>query len=140
MENGQCSEAILQFLCNAINAVNNDSYELIRECLMVRDNECAAEWRITENFFGVPLPSCDSFNESINSTSARAPVLSCPDDFGTFCGSLCQPLCAQISLLNDVATIAYVVLNITFHILSVIAGVITILACFVNKRKMYADL
>ena len=135
--NGQCSEAIVQFFCNAINEVNNDSFLLIKECLIVRDNKCAAEWRIAENFFDVPLPSCDSFDESANFTIARAPILSCPENFGVFCGSLCQPLCAEISLFNNAATIAYEVLNIILHTMSVIAGVVTLIACLVHRRKMY---
>ena len=138
--NVQCSEAIVQFFCNAISEADNDSFILIKECLIVRDNKCAAEWRIAENFFDVPLPSCNSFNESANFTIARAPVLSCPEDFGIFCGSLCQPLCAEISLFNDVATAAYEVLNIILHTMSVIAGVITLIACCVHRRKMYAKL
>ena len=138
--NVQCSEAIAQFFCNAISEADSDSVILINECLIVRDNKCAAEWRIAENFFDVPLPSCDSFNESANFTVARAPVLSCPEDFGIFCGSLCQPLCAEISLFNDVATVAYEVLNIILHTMSVIAGVITLIACCVHRKKMYANL
>ena len=130
--NGQCSEAIVQYFCNATNKVNSDSFF---ECLIVRDNKCAAEWRIAENFFDVPLPSCDSFDESANFTIARAPILSCPEDFGVFCGSLCQPLCAEISLFNNAATIAYEVLNIILHTMSVIAGVVTLIACFVHRRK-----
>ena len=61
--NDQCGEAVPQFFCNAVGAVGNDSY---KECLQVRDDKCAAEWRIAENFLDVPLPSCDSFNGSSN--------------------------------------------------------------------------
>ena len=131
--NDQCGEAVSQFFCNAVSAVSNDNY---KECLEVRDDKCAAEWRIAENFLDVPLPSCDSFNESAILIIERAPILSCPDDFGIFCGSLCQPLCADISLFDDAATITYEVLNIILHTTSIIAGVVTILACFVRRTKM----
>jgi len=134
--NGQCSEAILQFFCNAINIVDNDNYTLIKECLRVRDNECATEWRIAEVFFNVSLPDCNSFDRDANFITTRAPTLSCPDDFGVFCGSLCQPLCAEFSLFNDAATVAYEVLNIILHTLSLIGGVVTFLACCLRKRKM----
>lgn len=137
--NDQCSGAVLQFFCNAIDAVENDSHSLVKECLEVRDDKCAAEWRVAENFFEVPLPSCDSFNGSANFIPERAPVLSCPHDFGIFCGSLCQPLCAEISLFDDAATVIYEVLNIILHTMSVIAGVVTILACCIRKTKMYAN-
>ena len=131
--NDQCGEAVSQFFCNAVSAVSNDSY---KECLEVRDDKCAAEWRIAENFLDVPLPGCDSFNESANLIIERAPILSCPDDFGIFCGSLCQPLCTDISLFYDAATVTYEVLNITLFAISIIAGVVTILISFVHRTKM----
>ena len=135
--NDQCSEAVLQFFCNAINAIDTDNYTLINECSKVRDNECAAEWRIAENFFNASLPDCGSFDTDANFTTARAPVLECPDDFGVFCGSICQPLCDEISIFNDAATDAYEVLNIILHSMSLIGGVVTFLACCLRKRKMY---
>ena len=102
----------------------------------VRDDKCAAEWRIIENFFNATLLSCDSFNGIGNFIIERAPILSCPDDFGIFCGSLCQPLCADISLFDDAATVTYEVLNIILHSMSIIAGVVTIIACFLRRAKM----
>ena len=135
--NDQCSEALIQFFCNAINVFDSDDFNLIKECLTLRDNKCAAEWRFVENFFDVLLPSCDSFNRSVNFTLARAPILNCPENFGVFCGSLCLPLCAEISLFNDAATVAYKVLNIILHAMSIIAGVVTLIICCVHKRKMY---
>ena len=132
-ENDQCSEAVSQFFCNVVGAVDNDIY---KECLEARDDKCAAEWRIIESFFNATLLSCDSFNGSGNFIIERAPKLSCPDDFGIFCGSLCQPLCADISLFDDAATVTYEVLNIILHTTSIIAGVITIIACFMRRTKM----
>ena len=139
LENSQCSEAVQQLFCNAINKADGDGVMLMKECLRVRDDKCAAEWRIAETFFDVPLPSCNSLNESgsLSLIFEGAPVLSCPKDFGIFCGSLCQPLCAEISLFNDAATVAYQVLNIVLHTMSVIAGVVTLIICSVHKRKMY---
>ena len=48
LRNNQCSEAVLEFFCNALNIIDNDNYTLIEECLKMRDSTCAAEWRITE--------------------------------------------------------------------------------------------
>ena len=140
--NDQCSEAILQFFCKATNLIDVDNYTvtLIEGCSQVRDDECAAEWRIAENFFNVSLPDCSSFDTDTNFTTARAPVLGCPDDFGVFCGSICQPLCDEISIFNDAATAAYKILNITFHTMSLIGGVITFLACCLRKKKMYVTI
>ena len=134
--NSQCGETLLQFFSIAINETNKDNYTLIRDCLRIRDDICAAEWRVAEIFFNASLPDCSSFDEDANFVMARAPTLSCPDDFGVFCGSLCQPLCDEISIFNDTATTVYEVLNIIFHSLSLIAGVVTLLACCLRKWKM----
>ena len=133
LENDQCSDAISQFYCNAID---DDTHDLITECLEVRDDTCAAEWRMIESFINLTLPSCVGFYGVNNFTSEKAPALNCPVDFGIFCGSLCQPLCAEFSLFSDAATVAYKVLNIMFHITAIIAGVVTILACYIHRTKM----
>ena len=134
--NTQCGEATLQFFFTAINETNNDNYTLKTDCLRIRDDICAAEWRVAEVFFNASLPDCSSFDEDANFVTARAPTLSCPDDFGVFCGSLCQPLCDEISIFNDTATTVYEVLIIIFHTLSLIAGIVTLLACCLRKWKM----
>ena len=135
--NGQCGTAILQFFFTAINnEPNSDNYTLITDCLRIRDDICTAEWRIVEVFFNVSLPDCSSFDENANFVTARAPTLSCPDDFGVYCGSLCQPLCDEISIFNDTTTTIYKVLNIILHSLSLIAGVVTFVACCLYKKKM----
>ena len=139
LENDQCSDAISQFYCNAVDTVNNHSHNLITECLEVRDDICAAEWRMVESFLDFTLPSCNNFYGSKNFTSEKAPALSCPAGFDIFCGSLCQPLCDEFSLFSDVATVAYRVLNVMFHVVAIIAGVVTILACCVHRTKMYAN-
>lgn len=136
LENGQCGEAVLQFFYNAINATNNNNYTLIRDCLKIRDDICAAEWRIAEIFFNASLPDCNSFDEDANFITGRAPTLSCPDDFGVFCGSLCQPLCDEISIFNDTVTVVYEILNIILHTLSLIGGVVTFIVCCVHRKKM----
>ena len=140
LENDKCSDAISKFYCNALNTVNNDaSHDLITECLEVRDDTCAAEWRMVESFLDFTLPSCNNFYGSENFTSEKAPALNCPPDFGVFCGSLCQPLCDEFSLFSEAATVAYKVLNIMFDVMAIIAGVITILACCMHKEKMYVN-
>ena len=126
----------MQFFFTTINETNGDNYTLITDCLKIRDDICAAEWRLAEILFNASLPDCSSFDKDENFVTARAPTLSCPDDFGVYCGSLCQPLCGEISIYNDTATTVYEVLNIIFHSLSLIAGVVTLLACYLCKRKM----
>jgi len=109
---------------------------LDEECLEVRDNKCAAEWRLVETFFNITLLDCNSLNDTGDISLSRAPTQSCPDDFGVLCGSICQPLCAEISLFNDAATTAYEVLNIIFHSISVVSGFVTLFACVYDRKKM----
>ena len=134
--NSQCGDAVLQFFSTAIIETNSDNHTLIMDCLRIRDDICAAEWRIAEIFVNVSLPDCGSFDEDANFVTARAPTLSCPYDFGVFCGSLCQPLCGEISIFDDTATTVYEVLNIILHTMSLIAGIVTLFACCLHKQQM----
>ena len=108
-------------------------------CFEVRDNKCSVEWRVAQIFFNISYPDCESlkFNANINFTS-MAPVLDCPDNFGVFCGSLCQPLCAELSLsvFNAATTTANTVVHIILYFISIIDGVITLIACYFHREKM----
>lgn len=137
--NRQCSDAIQSLSCAAITSYDdgiNAALTLTTACTRARDNECAAEWRMVESFLNISLIDCKSFNDSGNITLSRAPNLQCPDDFGTFCGSVCQPLCAEMSLFNDAATTTNRILSIIFHSTSVISGIITLFVCFIHRDKM----
>ena len=136
--NSQCSKAIRSLFCNAVTSYDDDDITtpLDEECVKVRDNECAAEWRLMETFFNVTLLDCNSLNDSGHILLSKAPAQNCPDDFGVLCGSVCQPLCAEISLFNDAATTAYEVLNIIFHSMSVVSGFGTLVACIYDRKKM----
>ena len=136
--NSQCSDAILSLFCNAITSSNdNDTGPILTaDCIKARDNECAAEWRIAEIFLNLSLIDCNSFNDNDNITSSQAPTLQCPDDFAVFCGSICQPLCSQISLFNDAVTTANKILSIMLHGMSILCGIITLVACFCRREKM----
>ena len=136
--NSQCSEVILSLVCKAVTLYDDSDMatSLDEECLEVRDNKCAAEWRLVETFFNITLLDCNSLNDTGDISLSRAPTQSCPDDFGVLCGSICQPLCAEISLFNDAATTAYEVLNIIFHSISVVSGFVTLFACVYDRKKM----
>ena len=136
--NGLCSKVILSLFCNAEALYDgcNVTISLDEECVKVRDNECAAEWRIVEILFNLTLLDCNSLNETGNISLSRAPTQTCPDDFGVLCGSICQPLCAEFSLYNDAATTAYAVLNALFQCTSILTGLITIVASIYDRKKM----
>jgi len=136
--NNQCSEAVISLFCNTVTEYDNDDATASpdEECVQVRDNECAAEWRLLETFFNITLPDCKSLNEIENVSLSRAQTQDCPDHFGVLCGSICQPLCAEFSLYNEAATTASVVLNIIFHSMSIVSGFITLVACIYDRKKM----
>jgi len=136
--NSQCSEDILSLFCNVITLYGNGDMKtsLDEECVQARDNECAAEWRLVETFLKITLLDCNSLNDTENISLSRASAQNCPDGFGVLCGSICQPLCAEISLFSDAATTTYEVLNIIFHSMSIVSGFVTLVACVYDKKKM----
>jgi len=134
--NSQCNEMVLSLFCNAAMVYDDMTTSLDEMCVQVRDNECASEWRLVETFFDLTLLNCSSLNKSESISLSRAPTQSCPDHFGVLCGSICLPLCAEFSLFNDGTTIAYEVLNIICHSVSIIAGFIALVACIYHRKKM----
>ncbi|XP_065911465.1 uncharacterized protein [Dysidea avara] len=134
--NSQCSEAVVSLFFNAIND-DMVNISLDTECIQVRDSSCASEWRITETLFNLTLLDCDSLNATEHISLAKAPILPCPDGYGVLCGSICQPLCAEVSSFSEAATTAYRVLNIIFHGIAIISGIITFVACIYHRKKMF---
>ena len=110
--------------------------DISEECEQVRDNDCPIEWRVLENFFGVPIPSCESFSENGTLTFSEAPPLNCSDQFDVFCGSLCLPLCSEFSQISHNAAVTANALTILFEVIGLIGGVITLIACFFNRKTM----
>ena len=141
LENKQCSEGnALQFFCTAINTLcaNNTSVSsLTEECIQVRDDSCSSEWRIAENLFSISLPSCHSFKKGVNVTFSSAPIQACPDMFEVFCGSLCLPSCHEISLLRDGLNTPFRAWFTVVYVITLIGGVITIIASIIHREKMY---
>ena len=138
-ENSRCSEDALPFFCTAIKSVcvdNINSPSLSEECIDVRDNKCSSEWRIAENLFNILLPSCLSFKNRTNVTFSSAPIQPCPDISEVFCGSLCLPSCHEMAVFKDGVYTAFRVWFIVLYFVSLIGGVITIIASIVYREKM----
>ena len=133
--NRQCSEAVVSLFCNAIND-DMVNISLDTECIQVRDSSCASEWRLIETFFNQSLLNCSSLNNAESISFSRAPILPCPDGYGVLCGSICQPLCAEVSSFTEAATTVYRVLNIIFHSIAIISGITTLFACIYHRKKM----
>lgn len=118
---------------------SDDSYvvDLEEECVQVRDNNCTIEWRVLENIYGVSIPSCESFSVGGTLTFDKAPpVNTCPDQFDLYCDSVCLPSCEDFSQFSDEATVVSYALIITFQLTGVISGVITLIGCLFNRKKM----
>jgi len=140
LENSHCTTDLLHFTCSVVELKINNAFkindDLMEKCSEVRDDTCSVEWRIAESFINISLPECESLSE--NFTTSRAPFLNCPDNFGIFCGSLCQPLCAEfsLSLLNDATAIANRAVHIILYLISIVGGLTTLLACYFHRDKM----
>ena len=135
----QCSNSAILFLCDAMFLLcgdDNSAVNLIEECVKIRDNDCSAEWRLLENVFNLPLPSCESFTMNRTITFSKAPPLECPSQFDAFCDSVCLPVCEEYSLVPRDASVASNTLTIIFIIIGMIWGLITLIACYYNRKKM----
>ncbi|XP_065911941.1 uncharacterized protein [Dysidea avara] len=135
--NSPCSETVVSLFCNAINDDDIVNISLDTECMQVRDSSCASEWRLVETFFNLSLLNCSSLNDAESISLSRAPILPCPDGYGVLCGSICQPLCAEVSSFTEAATTVYRVLNIIFHSIAIISGIATLFACIYHRKKMF---
>ena len=142
VRNKQCNNSAVPFFCNAMNFLcgddDNSTDGLMEECVEVRDNDCPIEWRALDSIFDAPsyFPSCESYTANTNLTFAKAPPLNCPDQFNEFCGSLCLPVCEEYSQVSRDAAIASDVLTVTFIIIGLIGGIVTLVACVFNREKM----
>jgi len=139
LNNDQCNSLAVPFFCNAtLSLCGDDSYtmDISEECVQVRDNDCAIEWRVLENFFDASIPDCGSFYEDGNLSFSKAPLLNCSDQFDVFCGSMCLPLCSEFSQLSHNAAVTSNVLTILFETIGLIGGAITLIACVLNRKTM----
>ena len=139
LNNDQCSSSAVPFFCNATYSLcGDDTYmmDISEECVQVRDNDCAIEWRVLENFFGASIPDCGSFSENGNLSFSKAPKLNCSDQFDVFCGSMCLPVCSEFSQLSHGAAVTSNVLTILFQAIGLIGGAITLIACVLNRKAM----
>ena len=140
LNNEECSAAAMPFFCSAMFSLcSDDSYvvDLEEECVQVRDDNCTLEWRVLENIYDVSIPSCDSFSVDGTLTFDEAPPANtCPDQFDLYCDSVCLPSCEDFSQFSREATVVSFALIITFQLTGVISGVITLIGCLFNRKKM----
>jgi len=141
MENTECYYDSLSFFCNATLLLcngNSSTVDLTEECEEVRDNRCASEWRIVESFLNTTAPDCMSYRDDKNLTFSNAPSLTCPNDFGHFCGSTCSPLCDGHYLFStkNILDLAFYILAVVTGTISLIGGGITLIVCYCNQERV----
>ena len=134
LHNSQCTENALSFFCNATYSLcdGDIALPLSEECVQVRDDNCAAEWRIVDNLLNTSSLDCGSFQTANDSF---LPTLTCPDNFEVVCNSLCLPSCDFI-VHSDTDVVVYRVLLSFFFIIGLIGGVITLIASVIKREKM----
>ena len=136
----QCGSDTLSFFCNAtLLLCNGNSYlvDLTEECEEVRDNKCASEWRLVENFLNKSVPGCTSFSKDASLTFTSAPRLPCTNQFDHFCGSTCAPVCGEYSFsTDDTSTYYFHYVVATCGVISLTGGVITLIACYYHRQKV----
>lgn len=140
LENEQCNSSALPLICNATQLLCGDNQvpviDLEEECVQIRDDDCAVEWRALENIFFAPLPDCTSFSVGANVTFSKAPPLTCDDEFDLYCGSFCLPSCERFSQLprNDIIISDY--LTLALICISLLGGLLTLIVCICNRNTM----
>ena len=136
-----CVEDRISFLCNSIAVLcGNDSGSsvLSEQCVQVRDNDCAIEWRIVGNLLSnVSIPDCSSFSDGTNLTfSVVTPVQTCPDDFDVFCNAVCLPVCGEVSPYSDTIHNLFSVWTIITFVICVTGGIIDFVAYYLKRKIM----
>ena len=140
LNNEQCNNSALPFICNATHLLCGDDVnlevDLQDKCVGIRDYDCAVEWRALENIFDALLPDCRSFAIGGNITFSKAPPLVCPDEFDLYCGSFCLPSCERFSQVSWNAIIISNIVTISLIALSLFGGACTLIVCILNRKEM----
>ena len=140
LNNDQCLNSAIPFICNVTQVICDDNItfevNLQEQCTRVRDDDCAVEWRVYENFLNGALPNCASLAEDENITFSKAPALVCPDSFILYCDSFCLPSCKDFSQISADAITAARAVTITFISLGLLGGVLNLIVCILNRGKM----
>jgi len=140
VNNEQCENLAFPFFCNVTHVLCGNASSFVvgieEKCVQIRDYDCAVEWRVLENIFGIGLPDCMSFAKDGNLSFSKAPALACPDEFNVYCGSICLPSCKEFYQISSNAITAANVATITSICLGLLGGVFTLIMSILNRRKM----
>ena len=141
MDSRSCVENGISFLCNSIAVLCGNvsgSSMLTEECIEVRDNDCAIEWRIAANLIpNVSIPDCNSFDDGANLTFSKvAPPETCLKNYDVFCETLCLPICGEVSPYSDTLTDFHHVWSILMVSISLVGTTVAFVAFFLKRETM----
>ena len=132
LTNPYCTTTTYLVFCAALGfcSIGNDTVARSILCTEVRQNYCTAEWRIMEvNNRSEYLIDCYGFVETGKPN--------CIEQFDLADGdSVCLPLCKEFSAYDEKFTDTIVALHAFVHLINVLGGIISFVACIVNRKKM----
>lgn len=136
-----CVEDAMLFFCNSTAVLcgnDNGSSMLHEQCVQVRDNDCAVEWRIVENLLlNVSVPDCSSFDDGANLTFSEAvPAQTCPNGFDLFCNTFCLPVCGETFIFDGNITNLYFIWVILTFVICVTGGIIDFIVFYLKRKSM----
>ena len=106
---------------------DNNASELL--CTQVRQNICTAEWRIIE---------VNNRSEELIDCQGETSQPNCAEQFDIADNnSVCLPLCKEFSQYGPSFTNFIVGLTVIVHLVNSVGGIIVIIACILNRAKMY---
>ena len=141
LDRRSCVEDGMSFFCNSTAVLCGNasgSSMLTEECVEIRDNDCAMEWRIVGNLLpNVSVPDCSSFDTDANLTfSVAVSPRTCPNNFDVFCDTFCLPVCGEASPYSDSITSFHNVWSILMFAISVAGGTVAFIAFYLKRETM----
>jgi len=137
----ECSSTLTTFICQYVYPPCNDNGSPLlitqEQCVNIRDDVCANEWRIAmSSEFGALLPTCEAF-ENVSGSSSRnvSEPLQCHYQFKEYCG-LCLPSCRNFSQFNDEDMKFGVVALICYMGLSLSGSIVLLISAIVKRKTM----
>ena len=141
----ECSVAVMPFICQyAFPPCDGEGSPLLitqEQCINIRDDVCANEWRITmATELGTLLPNCEAFESEDNSSSVATrndlDPLQCHYQFRNYCG-VCIPLCGTFSQYPDQVKFTERGFIIFSAVLALIGGTLMFIAAIIRRKQMY---
>jgi len=134
----KCSALVLPFICQYVYPPcdDNGSPLLItqEQCVNIRDDVCANEWRITMAMEqGSLLPVCEEFGGENNSVISD--TLPCHYQFDNFCG-LCLPLCRKFSQYRVQTKLSVRGITIFSFALELVGGTLVLMAAIIRRKQL----